>query len=43
MAATTLFELDRRSSSDSKQGAIYVRDSRRRQPGKRSASSSARS
>ena len=43
MAATTLFELDRRSSGDGKQGAIYVRDNRRRQPGKRSASSSARS
>ena len=43
MAATTLFELDRRISSDGKQGAIYVRDSRRRQPAKRSGPSSARS
>jgi len=42
MAATTLFELDRRSSGDGKQGIIYVRDSRRR-PGKRSPSASARS
>jgi uncharacterized LabA/DUF88 family protein len=42
MAATTLFELDRRLSSDGKRGAIYVRDSRRRQPAKRSAPSSAR-
>jgi uncharacterized LabA/DUF88 family protein len=42
MAATTLFELDRRSSSDGKQGVIYVRDRRRRQPGKRPASASAK-
>ena len=42
MAATTLFELDRRSSGDGKQGVIYVRDRRRRQPGKRSASAAAK-
>ncbi len=30
MAATTLFELNRRSSSDGKQGVIYARDKRRR-------------
>jgi hypothetical protein len=35
MAATTLFELERRSLGDGRQGAIYVRDTRRRQPGKR--------
>jgi uncharacterized LabA/DUF88 family protein len=34
MAATTLFELERRSAGDSRPGAIYVRDKRRRQPGK---------
>jgi uncharacterized LabA/DUF88 family protein len=39
MAATTLFELDRRSSGDGKQGTIYVRDMRRRQPARRSRSS----
>jgi uncharacterized LabA/DUF88 family protein len=35
MAATTLFELDRRSSGDGKPGVIYARDKRRRQPGKK--------
>jgi len=35
MAATTLFELERRSAGDGKPGAIYVRDKRRRQPGKK--------
>ncbi len=35
MAATTLFELERRSMDDAKQGAIYIRDKRRRQPGKK--------
>jgi uncharacterized LabA/DUF88 family protein len=30
MAATTLFELDRRAAGDGKQGAIYVRDKRTR-------------
>src|SRR6266487_319756 len=34
MAATTLFELERRSLDDDEQGAIYIRDKRRRQPGK---------
>jgi uncharacterized LabA/DUF88 family protein len=35
MAATTLFELDRRSPGDGKQADIYVRD-KRRQPGGKS-------
>jgi uncharacterized LabA/DUF88 family protein len=35
MAATTLFELERRSASDGRQGAIYVRDKRGRQPSKK--------
>ena len=35
MAATTLFELDRRSAADGRPGAIYVRDKRRRQPAKK--------
>ena len=35
MAATTLFELERRSAGDGRPGAIYVRDKRRRQPGKK--------
>ena len=35
MAATTLFEIERRSAGDGKPGAIYVRDKRRRQPGKK--------
>jgi uncharacterized LabA/DUF88 family protein len=30
MAATTLFEIDRRSPGDGKQGVIYARDKRRR-------------
>ena len=36
MAATTLFDLERRSLDDGKQGAIYIRDKRRRQPGNKS-------
>jgi uncharacterized LabA/DUF88 family protein len=35
MTATTLFELERRSSGDGRLGAIYVRDKRRHQPGKK--------
>ena len=35
MAAATLFELERRSSGDGKQGIIYARDKRRRRPGKK--------
>jgi uncharacterized LabA/DUF88 family protein len=34
MAATTLFEIERRSGADGRQGAIYARDKRRRQPAK---------
>jgi uncharacterized LabA/DUF88 family protein len=34
MAATTLFELERRRLDDGKQSVIYIRDKRRRQPGK---------
>jgi len=37
MVATTLFELERRSLDGAKQGVIYIRDKRRRQPGKRPA------
>jgi uncharacterized LabA/DUF88 family protein len=37
MAATTLFELDRRSSGDGRPGSIYVRDKRHSQPAKKSA------
>jgi uncharacterized LabA/DUF88 family protein len=33
MTATALFELERRSSGDGRQGAIFVRGKRRRQPG----------
>ena len=36
MAATTLFDLERRSLDDGRQGAIYIRDKRRRQPGNKS-------
>ncbi len=32
MVATTLFELDRRSLGDGRQGALYIRDNRRRPP-----------
>lgn len=35
MAATTLFELERRSLGDGKQSAVYIGDKRRRQPGKK--------
>jgi uncharacterized LabA/DUF88 family protein len=35
MAATTLFELERRRLDDGKQSVIYIRDTRRRQPGKK--------
>ena len=35
MAATTLFEIERRSASDGRPGVIYIRDKRRRQPGKK--------
>ena len=35
MAATTLFELERRSLGDGRLGAIYIRDKRRRQPAKK--------
>ncbi len=35
MAATTLFELDRRSAGDGRPGAVYVRDKRRLQPGRK--------
>jgi len=42
MAATTLFELERRSSAgDGRPGAIYVRDKRRRPPAKKAGGSSA--
>ena len=35
MTATTLFELERRSAGDGRQGALFVRDKRRHQPGKK--------
>jgi len=35
MTATTLFELERRSAGDGRQGAIFVRHKRRRQPAKK--------
>jgi uncharacterized LabA/DUF88 family protein len=35
MAATTLFDLDRRSAGDGRPGVVYVRDNRRRQPSKK--------
>jgi uncharacterized LabA/DUF88 family protein len=38
MAATTLFELDRRSLGEGKQSAIYVREKQRRQAGKNARS-----
>jgi uncharacterized LabA/DUF88 family protein len=43
MAASTLFELDRRSPGDGKPGVIYARDKRRRQPGKKRTSTPASS
>ena len=39
MAATTLFELERRSAGDGRPGTIYVRDKRRREPSKRTRGS----
>ena len=41
MAATTLFEIERRSAGDGRQGAIYIRDRRRRQPGKKTQAAQA--
>jgi len=38
MAATTLFELERRSLGDGRPGAIYTRDKRRRPPARKSKS-----
>jgi uncharacterized LabA/DUF88 family protein len=35
MTATTLFELERRSAADGRQGAMFVRDKRHRQPAKK--------
>src|SRR6185437_5811336 len=35
MAATTLFELERRSLGDGRLGGIYIRDKRRRQPARK--------
>ena len=35
MAATTLFELERRSLGDGRPGVIYTRDKRRRQPARK--------
>jgi uncharacterized LabA/DUF88 family protein len=35
MTATSLFELERRSAGEGRQGAIFVRDKRRRQPGRK--------
>jgi len=35
MTATTLFELERRSAGDGRQGELFVRDKRRREPGKK--------
>jgi uncharacterized LabA/DUF88 family protein len=37
MAATTLFELERRSTGDGRPGVVYVRDARSRQPARKSA------
>ncbi len=42
MTATTLFELERRSSGDGRPGVIYIRDKRRRPPAKKAAGSPAR-
>jgi hypothetical protein len=36
MAATTLFEMERRSLDDGRPGVIYTRDKRRRQPTRKS-------
>jgi uncharacterized LabA/DUF88 family protein len=41
MAATTLFELERRKLGDGKQSAVYIRDQRRRQPAKEARRSAA--
>jgi uncharacterized LabA/DUF88 family protein len=38
MAATTLFELERRSAGDGRPGVIYIRDKRSRQPAKKAQS-----
>ena len=41
MAATTLFELERRSTGDGRTGAVYVRDKRRRASARKPADSAA--
>ncbi len=41
MAATTLFELERRSVGDGRPGAIYTRDKRRRQPARKAKAGAA--
>jgi uncharacterized LabA/DUF88 family protein len=41
MAATTLFEIERRSAGDGRQGSIYVRDTRRRPPAKKAPAAKA--
>ncbi|HYK33768.1 MAG TPA: NYN domain-containing protein [Streptosporangiaceae bacterium] len=41
MAATTLFELERRSTGDGRPGVVYVRDKRRRPPVKKSSGTAA--
>lgn len=41
MAATTLFEIERRSTGDGRPGVVYVRDMRRRPPAKKSGGSAA--
>jgi len=41
MAATTLFELERRSLADGRPGVIYTRDKRRRQPARKSKAAAA--
>jgi uncharacterized LabA/DUF88 family protein len=41
MAATTLFELERRSTGDGRPGVIYVRDMRRRPPVRKSSGTAA--
>jgi uncharacterized LabA/DUF88 family protein len=43
MAATTLFEQERRSPGDGRRGVIFVRDKRRKTPAKRSRSTAAQS
>jgi hypothetical protein len=42
MAATTLFDLDRRSPGDGKAGVLYARDKRRQHPGKKPKSAAAK-